>query len=209
MQGNVLYTSRSPIPHCKKFSRGIGRECASGGIFGFRWKLLQWFTRTPESPLERFGGLRQQSSVRQRRLSADRADTLRPYVSVDSPEDIALVEKQHGVRPLLGLVQIARAFMERNIPYQTDQLARYFARNRVAWPQFYESERVIIDRLNLDRRRTILDIGCGCGGLGLALQEQFGVRAYTGVEINPQAADAGRAMNPTGRIFCRRHPGSG
>ena len=35
--------------------------------------------------------------------------------------------------------------MNRNIVYQTEQLARYFSRNRVTWPQFYESERVIID----------------------------------------------------------------
>jgi SAM-dependent methyltransferase len=91
--------------------------------------------------------------------------------------------------------------MERNIPYQTDQLVRYFARNRVAWSQFYESERVIISKLNLDRRQTVLDIGCGCGGLGLAIREQFGVQAYTGVEINPQAAAAGRALNPQAHIL--------
>ncbi len=91
--------------------------------------------------------------------------------------------------------------MERNISYQTDQLARYFARNRVAWPQFYESERAIISKLNLDRGRTVLDIGCGCGGLGLALREKFGVQAYTGVEINAQAAEAGRALNPQAHIL--------
>ena len=95
----------------------------------------------------------------------------------------------------------AGSALERNIPYQTDELARYFVRNRVAWPQFYESERVIIGKLNLDRHRTILDIGCGCGGLGLALREQFGVQEYTGVEINPQAVEAGRTLNPQACIF--------
>jgi SAM-dependent methyltransferase len=91
--------------------------------------------------------------------------------------------------------------VSRNISYQTDQLARYFVQNRVAWEQFYESERVIIEQLNLDGRRTILDIGCGCGGLGLALRERFGVRKYTGVEINPQAAAIGSTMNPDARIL--------
>jgi SAM-dependent methyltransferase len=91
--------------------------------------------------------------------------------------------------------------MKPNVAYQTDQLGRYFARNRVAWPQFYESERVIISRLNLDSRRTILDVGCGCGGLGLALREQFGVQYYTGVEINASAAEAGRALNPAADIL--------
>jgi SAM-dependent methyltransferase len=101
----------------------------------------------------------------------------------------------------LGVVQIAE-LMERNIPYQTDQLARYFVHNRVAWEQFYESERVVIEGLQLDSSRTILDIGCGCGGLGLALRAQFGVETYTGVEINPLAADAGRSLNPGARILC-------
>jgi SAM-dependent methyltransferase len=92
--------------------------------------------------------------------------------------------------------------MSRNISYQTDQLARYFVQNRVAWAHFYESERVIIGQLSLDRHRTVLDIGCGCGGLGLALRERFSVQDYTGVEINPQAAAAGRTMNRDARIIC-------
>lgn len=90
----------------------------------------------------------------------------------------------------------------KNIPYQTGQIANYFAHNRIAWTQFYESERVIIDRLGLDRSQRILDIGCGCGGLGLALREQFGIENYTGVEINPSAAAAGREMNLQARILC-------
>ena len=90
----------------------------------------------------------------------------------------------------------------KNIVYQTDQIARYFARNRVAWLQFYESERVIIDQLHLDRHHEILDIGCGCGGLGLALRDRFGVEQYTGVEINTSAAEAGRMMNPKAHIVC-------
>ena len=92
--------------------------------------------------------------------------------------------------------------MNRNIAYQTEQLARYFSRNRVTWPQFYESERVIIDGLSLDARRSVLDIGCGCGGLGLALKERHGVVNYTGVEINPSAAEAARGMNPRAEILC-------
>jgi SAM-dependent methyltransferase len=92
--------------------------------------------------------------------------------------------------------------MNLNIAYQTDQLVRYFSRNRIAWPQFYESERTIIGQLGLSPSNTILDIGCGCGGLGLALRERFGVEHYTGVEINPLSAEAGRAMNPQARILC-------
>ena len=65
--------------------------------------------------------------------------------------------------------------MNKNIAYQTDQLARYFTNNRTSQPQFYESERNIINRLALDDNDSILDIGCGCGGLGLVIRDEFGV----------------------------------
>jgi SAM-dependent methyltransferase len=91
--------------------------------------------------------------------------------------------------------------MSSNIIYRTDELARYFADNRVTWEQFYESERAIIGRLDLDASRSVLDIGCGCGGLGLALREKFGLTDYTGVEINAAAAAAGRRMNSMAQIL--------
>jgi SAM-dependent methyltransferase len=88
-----------------------------------------------------------------------------------------------------------------NIAYKTGWLARYFRENRVKWNQFYDSERSIISDLHLDRNQAVLDIGCGCGGLGLALRDQFGVEDYTGVEINSPAAEAGRAMNDNANIL--------
>ena len=54
--------------------------------------------------------------------------------------------------------------MNKNIVYQTDQLARYFTQNRVSWVQFYESERKIIKQLHMDSRHKVLDVGCGIGG---------------------------------------------
>ena len=65
--------------------------------------------------------------------------------------------------------------MNKNIAYKPDQLASYFTHHRVSWPQFYESERNIINRLALDDNDSILDIGCGCGGLGLVIRDEFGV----------------------------------
>lgn len=92
--------------------------------------------------------------------------------------------------------------MKANIVYSTDQIARQYTRSRISWGQFYESERVVVSQLSLDHHREILDIGCGCGGLGMALRDQFGVENYTGVEINAAAAEAGRAMNPKAKILC-------
>ena len=47
----------------------------------------------------------------------------------------------------------------------------------------------------------MLDIGCGCGGLGLALQEHFGGCNYTGIEINDQAAGYATSLNPKAKIY--------
>jgi trans-aconitate methyltransferase len=92
--------------------------------------------------------------------------------------------------------------MNKNIAYQTDQIARYFIYHRVSWSQFYESERNLIKNLELGENDSILDIGCGCGGLGLALRDEFGVLKYTGVEINSLAAEMAQSLNPKASIFC-------
>jgi len=89
-----------------------------------------------------------------------------------------------------------------NIAYKTEHIAKHFSTNRIAWPQFYESERVVIDRLGLGCGQSVLDIGCGCGGLGLALRDQFGVDDYTGVEINELAAKAACELNQNAKILC-------
>ena len=91
LAGNVLYTSRSPIPHCKTFTPELG-ALRVGGIFGFRWRFLRWFTATPESPLEIKEACDSNricdNGFRQRVALAP----VRPYVSVDSPADVARVE---------------------------------------------------------------------------------------------------------------------
>lgn len=89
-----------------------------------------------------------------------------------------------------------------NLAYQTPAIAAFYGQHRVRWEQFYESERVVLSDLGLSSASSVLDLGCGCGGLGLALRERFGVTDYTGVEINPQAADTARRMNPSAHFLC-------
>ncbi len=90
----------------------------------------------------------------------------------------------------------------KNIEYKTPAIEAFYREHRTRWDQFYESERVVFDGLGLEAATKVLDIGCGCGGLGLALAERFGVVDYTGVEINRQAADTAKAMSPRGRFLC-------
>jgi 3-deoxy-manno-octulosonate cytidylyltransferase (CMP-KDO synthetase) len=92
MQGDVLYTSRSPVPYCVDFSEQVGAKRVSG-IFAFRWHFLKTFTEMPESPLEL-----QESCDSNRIMDNGFKQRMalypyQPYFSVDSPPDIALVEK--------------------------------------------------------------------------------------------------------------------
>jgi 3-deoxy-manno-octulosonate cytidylyltransferase (CMP-KDO synthetase) len=91
MKGDVLYTSRSPIPHCKTFSEDVG-ALRVGGIFGFRWHFLEWFTETPESPLEIAESCDSNRICDHGNRQRISPVPYRPYISVDSPEDIDRVE---------------------------------------------------------------------------------------------------------------------
>lgn len=88
-----------------------------------------------------------------------------------------------------------------NTKYSTTQLERYFKQNRVRWEQFYKSEREVIERIWSSGNPDILDIGCGCAGLGLALREKFRATRYTGVEINDEAAVSAKMMYPEARVI--------
>ena len=88
-----------------------------------------------------------------------------------------------------------------NIKYKTDQIEKYFSTNRVVWSDLYESEKIIINDLTLNGDTQVLDIGCGCGGLGIILRDKFGVKNYTGIEINELAAYSARRMNPEAKIY--------
>jgi 3-deoxy-manno-octulosonate cytidylyltransferase (CMP-KDO synthetase) len=101
MKGDVLYTSRSPIPYGKQFSPSLGAR-RIGGIFGFRWHFLQTFTSLPESPLERA-----ESCDSNRFLDHGYHQRIAPYpaktvFSIDSPEDVLQVEKHMKADPLWG-----------------------------------------------------------------------------------------------------------
>jgi 3-deoxy-manno-octulosonate cytidylyltransferase (CMP-KDO synthetase) len=92
MQGDVLYTSRSPVPYCAAFNPAVGAKRVSG-IFAFRWHFLQTFTQLAESPLEL-----QESCDSNRIMDHGFKQRIalypyQPYFSVDSPPDIALVEE--------------------------------------------------------------------------------------------------------------------
>lgn len=92
-QGEVLYTSRAPIPYCKgEFTPELKAQRIYG-IFAFRWKNLKAFTNHAETRLEKL-----EACDSNRTLDMDFRQFVAPYpniksYSVDSPSDIQLVEK--------------------------------------------------------------------------------------------------------------------
>ncbi len=101
MDGDVLYTSRAPVPYCRELTPEIGARRIYG-IFGFRWDFLKWFTEQPESPLELV-----ESCDSNRVCDNGRRQRIAPYpyvpsFSVDSPADRDLVERAREDDPVLG-----------------------------------------------------------------------------------------------------------
>lgn len=103
VKGDVLYTSRAPVPYYKpgQFSPQLG-AMRVGGIFGFRWHFLRWFTGMPESPLEKAEACDSNRICDNGRRQRIAPVPYRPYVSVDSPEDIGRVEAVIKSDPLWG-----------------------------------------------------------------------------------------------------------
>jgi 2-polyprenyl-3-methyl-5-hydroxy-6-metoxy-1,4-benzoquinol methylase len=89
------------------------------------------------------------------------------------------------------LVSSAKQRNEANIRYHTEEIARYYAVNRVKWEDFYPSEKWIFEKVAGPARNMgrVLDVGCAAGGLGRALAERFSMAEYAGVDINRQAVE--------------------
>lgn len=100
-KGDVLYTSRAPVPYCSTFTADLGARRIYG-VLAFRWRFLEAFTRMPESRLERL-----ESCDSNRILGGPFRQRIAPYparpsFSVDSPADIARVEGHITADPLWG-----------------------------------------------------------------------------------------------------------
>jgi SAM-dependent methyltransferase len=72
-----------------------------------------------------------------------------------------------------------------NVSYASQALVKYYQGLRRHWDEFYLSERKVFEHVAPTADTRVLDMGCGCAGLGTALRERFGINSYTGVDINP------------------------
>ena len=92
LKGDILYTSRSPVPHTDNFSPKLQAKRIYG-IFGFRWHFLKLFNELKESPLEL-----SESCDSNRFYDYGFTQRIAPYkyiesFSVDVKEDVLKVEK--------------------------------------------------------------------------------------------------------------------
>ena len=92
LEGRVLFTSRSPIPYCKKFSRNLNAK-RIGGIFAFKYFFLKKYFNLKPSPLEIH-----ESCDLNRICDNGGGVYIAPvnytaYFSVDTPADLRLVNK--------------------------------------------------------------------------------------------------------------------
>lgn len=84
----------------------------------------------------------------------------------------------------------------KNIKYKSDDISEFYKTNRMNYEDFYPSEKIIIESiLKGESNKTILDIGCACGGLGKALSDNFNISSYTGIDINTQAIEWAKDNN--------------
>jgi len=100
--GEVLYTSRAPIPWAKEgFSPALG-ALRIHGIFAFTWRALRDFTTFRETRLERLESCDSNRILDMSTRQFVAAYPNRHSFSVDSPEDVLLVERHMPNDPLWG-----------------------------------------------------------------------------------------------------------
>ncbi len=90
----------------------------------------------------------------------------------------------------------------KNIRYESDQISQFYINNRRKWSQLYPSEQEVFAKIaeNSTNIGDVLDIGCACGGLGHILTNKFGIKSYTGIDINDQAIQMAQRNKPKTRV---------
>src|SRR4030042_2689369 len=81
--------------------------------------------------------------------------------------------------------------VDRNIEYKSKEIVEFYKSNRSSWEELYSSEKWVFEKISRSNKTLgdVLDVGCACGGLGIALSERFKLNSYTGIDINKDTID--------------------
>ena len=99
-EGEILYCSRSPIPHCKKFSKKIGAKRVYA-IFAFRYHFLKKYNKLKMSRLEKIESCGQNRVCENIKGMYVAPYKYKPSFSVDTNSDLKLVNKLIVKDPLI------------------------------------------------------------------------------------------------------------
>ena len=91
-----------------------------------------------------------------------------------------------------------------NIKYESEGFKQYYSSHRHTWKEYYDSEKRIIEKVIgcFNRPLSVLDVGCGCGGLGVAMTEKFNISMYKGIDINESNIEEAK-INTKKKIACK------
>lgn len=90
--------------------------------------------------------------------------------------------------------------MSSNIHYKSNAIVDYYSQHRKSWKELYPSEQESISWLasRMPSPWRVLDVGCACGGLALALDEKVELSEYCGVDLHAEAIEWARQNIHTG-----------
>lgn len=91
-EGEVLYCSRSPIPHCTKFSKKLGAKRIFA-IFAFRYSFLKKYNKLKMSRLEQIESCGQNRVCERTKGMYVAPYKYKPSFSVDTYSDLKLVNR--------------------------------------------------------------------------------------------------------------------
>ncbi len=100
IKGEILYCSRSPIPHCKKFNKKVGAKRVYA-IYAFRYHFLKKYSKLKESRLEKIESCGQNRVCENGKGMYVTPYKYSPSFSVDTISDLKLVNRLIVKDPLI------------------------------------------------------------------------------------------------------------
>jgi SAM-dependent methyltransferase len=91
--------------------------------------------------------------------------------------------------------------VNKNIVYTSQGIVELFSGYRDRWEDFYPSERWAFEKIGaLKGFGKVLDVGCGMGGLGLAIAGRYSLKSYHGIDINAQVIEGAQKLKPRFKV---------